>query len=69
MVRDLVAAELDLHEQRIQYYMVQAQLAKTRILDKQLIDLDPALPLEDGSSEPVAHEVHDLVTEGDDDAS
>lgn len=46
VVRDLVAAELDLHEQRIHYYMVQAQLAKTRILDKKLIDLDPAVSLE-----------------------
>lgn len=64
VVRELVAAELDLHEQRIQYYMVQAQLAKTRILDKQLIDLDPALPLNEDQAEPVAKREHEEV--GDD---
>jgi len=46
VVRDLVAAELDLHEQRIKYYMVQAQLAKTRIMDKKLLDIDPVDAME-----------------------
>ncbi|MDX1693299.1 MAG: hypothetical protein R3208_06020 [Ketobacteraceae bacterium] len=41
VLKGLVVAELDIHEQRIGYYMVQAQLAKTRILDRNLIELDP----------------------------
>jgi hypothetical protein len=32
----LVQAELDVHEQRIEYYKIQAQLAKARILDRAL---------------------------------
>ncbi|MDC0662417.1 hypothetical protein [Marinobacter sp. SS21] len=36
----LVSTELDIHEQRLKHYQVEAQLAKVRILDRSLIELD-----------------------------
>jgi len=39
----LVTTELDIHEERIKYYRVQAHLAKARILDRSLGDLDVRL--------------------------
>ena len=40
VLRVLIAAELDIHEERLKYYRVQAQLAKARILDRSLTMLD-----------------------------
>ena len=40
VLRELIAAELDIHEERLKYYRVQAQLAKARILDRSLTALD-----------------------------
>ncbi|MEN8130878.1 MAG: hypothetical protein ABFS45_11925 [Pseudomonadota bacterium] len=37
---ELVNAELDIHRERIKYYRVQSHLAKVRILDRSLSDLD-----------------------------
>ncbi len=36
----LVSTELDIHEQRLKHYQVEAQLAKVRILDRSLLELD-----------------------------
>jgi tetratricopeptide (TPR) repeat protein len=40
VLRELVNAELDIHEERLKYYRVQAHLAKARILDHSLTALD-----------------------------
>lgn len=40
VMRTLVSTELDIHEQRLKQYQVEAQLAKVRILDRSLQDLD-----------------------------
>ncbi|MBW7471174.1 hypothetical protein QQF73_02845 [Marinobacter sp. M216] len=48
VMRTLVATELDIHEQRLQQYQVEAQLAKVRILDRSLKDLE--VIEEDGQS-------------------
>ena len=40
VLRKLINAELDIHEARLKYYQIQSQLAKVRILDKSLGDLD-----------------------------
>lgn len=40
VILELVNAELDIHEERLKYYRVQAQLAKARILDRSLAHLD-----------------------------
>jgi tetratricopeptide (TPR) repeat protein len=37
---ELVNAELEVHEERIKYYRIQAHLAKARILDRSLANLD-----------------------------
>lgn len=37
---ELVYAELDIHKERLEYYRIQSHLAKVRILDKSLSDLD-----------------------------
>ena len=37
---ELVESELEIHEERIKYYQVQAHLAKVRILDRSLSNLD-----------------------------
>jgi tetratricopeptide (TPR) repeat protein len=37
---ELVNAELGVHEQRLKYYRIQSHLAKVRILDRSLADLD-----------------------------
>jgi tetratricopeptide (TPR) repeat protein len=37
---ELVNSELEIHRERLEYYRIQAQLAKVRILDKSLSDLD-----------------------------
>jgi hypothetical protein len=39
----LINAELDIHEERLKYYRVQAHLAKARILDSSLASLDGRL--------------------------
>ena len=38
---ELVNAELNIHEERLKYYRVQSHLAKVRILDSSLADLEP----------------------------
>lgn len=40
VMRTLVATELDIHEQRLEQYQVEAQLAKVRILDRSLQHLE-----------------------------
>ncbi|WP_166263272.1 tetratricopeptide repeat protein [Marinobacter caseinilyticus] len=42
VMRTLVSTELDIHEQRLKQYQVEAQLAKVRILDRSLQTLDGA---------------------------
>jgi hypothetical protein len=37
---ELIAAELDIHKERLKYYRIQAHLAKARILDRSLAALD-----------------------------
>lgn len=41
VMRTLVSTELDIHQQRLAQYQVEAQLAKVRILDRSLQYLDP----------------------------
>ncbi len=55
----LVSTELDIHEQRLKHYQVEAQLAKVRILDRSLIELDgteqaAAPAVEDATGVPAA---------------
>ena len=71
---ELVNAELGIHEERLRYYRVQSHLAKVRILDRSLADLDA--PPEDGhkdepdsGAEPVSLEKEGPVREGDGDAA
>jgi len=52
VILELVNAELDIHEERLKYYRVQAQLAKARILDRSLAHLD-AEPANEQSGEKV----------------
>ncbi|OZG74378.1 hypothetical protein BTA51_05040 [Hahella sp. CCB-MM4] len=40
----LVSTELDIHEERLKHYQIEAQLAKVRILDRSLKDLDVSEP-------------------------
>ncbi|SFL83404.1 hypothetical protein [Marinobacter zhejiangensis] len=40
VMQTLVSTELDIHEQRLKHYQVEAQLAKVRILDRSLLNLD-----------------------------
>lgn len=40
VMQTLVSTELDIHEQRLKHYRVEAQLAKVRILDRSLLELD-----------------------------
>jgi hypothetical protein len=47
---ELINAELEVHEQRLKYYRVQAHLAKARILDRSLAALDDQ-PLADDNSD------------------
>lgn len=69
----LVSAELDVHEQRLKYYRIQAQLAKVRVLDRSLSERDD--PLADEEEEPVVKgpekpaEVGEPVSQGDNDAA
>lgn len=57
----LVSTELDIHEQRLKHYQVEAQLAKVRILDRSLIELDgteqAAAPTAEATTELPATEV------------
>jgi tetratricopeptide (TPR) repeat protein len=39
---ELIAAELEIHKERLKYYRIQAHLAKARILDRSLAALDDA---------------------------
>lgn len=48
----LVSNELDMHQERFKYYLVQARLAKARLYDSVLLDIDPFD--EQGVSTPVA---------------
>ena len=45
----LVEAELGIHEERMKYYRVQSHLAKVRILDRSLVDLDTPDENEEGA--------------------
>ena len=47
----LVSTELDIHEQRLKHYQVEAQLAKVRILDRSLLELDGSEVNPDANSE------------------
>jgi tetratricopeptide (TPR) repeat protein len=49
---ELVSAELDIHEERMKYYRIQAHLAKARILDRSLGNLDVPEKREDSGSSP-----------------
>lgn len=55
---ELINAELDVHQQRLKYYRVQAHLAKARILDRSLADLDDK-PQADDYSDAKALDVPD----------
>jgi hypothetical protein len=70
----LVSAELDVHEQRLKYYRIQAQLAKVRVLDRSLSERDDPLadeeleePVVKGPEKPA--EVREPVSQGDNDAA
>jgi hypothetical protein len=71
---ELVNAELRIHEERLKYYRVQSHLAKVRILDRSLADLDA--PAEgrhknepETREEPVSLEKEESVNEGDGNAA
>jgi hypothetical protein len=44
---ELINAELDVHEQRLKYYRIQAHLAKARILDRSLAAMDDRPQVDD----------------------
>lgn len=50
IIEQLVESELDTHQKRIEYFTVQAKLAKTRIMDRNLLSIDPA-EVSDGDEE------------------
>lgn len=52
VMRELVRAELDLHEERLKYYRVQSHLAKVRILDRSLTELDRQADVEGAGGAP-----------------
>lgn len=52
VMRNLVKAELDKHEERMRYYLAQARLAKARLYDTALINLDGANATKSGGSAP-----------------
>ncbi len=71
---ELINAELDVHEERLKYYQVQSHLAKVRILDSTLSDLDG--PAEDAQGDepesrqsPTASGGKKPGSAGDDDAA
>lgn len=66
VMRTLVATELDIHEQRLKQYQVEAQLAKVRILDRSLQNLDGTE--DDGQSAPESAAASADQAEGDDHA-
>lgn len=45
VMRNLVKAELDKHEERMKYYWAQSRLAKARLFDSTLLSLEKAKPL------------------------
>ncbi|MEM9102314.1 MAG: hypothetical protein AAGB12_08315 [Pseudomonadota bacterium] len=45
VMRDLVNSELDKHEDRMRYYWAQSRLAKARLYDTMLMDLDKVQPV------------------------
>lgn len=49
VMRKLVNAELDKHENRIRYYWAQSRLAKARLYDKELLSLERPRALSDAS--------------------
>ncbi len=54
IMRDLVNAELDKHEDRMRYYWAQSRLAKARLYDSTLLELEKARPrsTQDSQSAP-----------------
>jgi hypothetical protein len=61
---ELVSAELDIHEERMKYYRIQAHLAKARILDRSLGNLDVPEKREDSGSSPENLGTVDLTRHG-----
>lgn len=52
IMRDLVNAELNKHEERMRYYWAQSRLAKARLYDSTLLELERARPVNaDGAQE------------------
>lgn len=66
VMRTLVATELDIHEQRLEQYQVEAQLAKVRILDRSLQNLE--VIEDDGQSTPESAAAPADQAEGGDNA-
>lgn len=71
---ELVNAELDVHEERIKYYRVQSHLAKARILDRSLTEMDNSAGDEpsdthDGKTSSIPLSKHIQNGSGGDDAS
>lgn len=71
---ELVNAELGIHEERLKYYRIQSHLAKARILDRSLADLDA--PAEDEHEDepesklpPAPSDEHEHPSQGDGDAA
>ncbi|MEN8106530.1 MAG: hypothetical protein ABFS22_00825 [Pseudomonadota bacterium] len=71
---ELVNTELGIHEERLKYYRVQSHLAKVRILDKSLADLEA--PADDGQDDEPDARLPDApsdeqqhATQGDGDAA
>jgi len=71
---ELVNTELGIHEERLKYYRVQSHLAKVRILDRSLADLDVPAQVDhkdepDSETEPVSLKKEGAVRVDDDDAA
>ncbi len=52
IMRNLVKAELDKHEERMRYYWAQSRLAKARLYDSTLLELERARGLQAPESDP-----------------
>ena len=62
VVYELVNAELLIHEERLKYYRIQSHLAKVRILDQSLTELDGGAaedrddgPMQPDQADPAGH--------------
>jgi hypothetical protein len=71
---ELVNAELGIHEERLKYYRVQSHLAKVRILDSSLADLntqqeDDQVDEPEPQPEPVQSNMQKHATRSNDDAA